>query len=133
MRLAGRIARDGLLRHGQGGRIDGARYPGAQVHAGQELAIGIGHLDPEGEAARSGIHRRVGEQDLAGELVELASDRRDVDGERADMLAATARDHVLQRLATDRGLADIEIDAIELLDDGEAPPCRRPRQAPLRW
>jgi hypothetical protein len=68
-RVALRRARDGLLRQRDGIAGLGLLQAHAHVQAGQQARPGVGQFGTQRDLAGGGVHRQVGEQQLAGQGV----------------------------------------------------------------
>ena len=117
------VALDRLLRHRDGVGIDALLDQHADIHAGQQFALGIRELAAQRHLSGVGIDLGVGEQQLAGEP-DRPCRRRARGGPwprpgaiRSRSPLSNARRSLF--ISADR-LGEVGIDRVELLDGGEA-------------
>ena len=111
-------ARDSLLRQGDGIAGLGLLNAHAQVQAGQQLALGVGHLGAQRDLARGGVHRQVGEQQLSclGVLRTIAHHEFDTGGLCAACTLELSTFHGPSQLKdVARRLGEVHVHGVDLL------------------
>ena len=118
---AAAIALDRLLRHRDRVAVDALLDLDADIHARQQLALGIAELAAQGHLPGIGVDLGVREQQLAVERVERAVVEHEahLGGIGRDALEVAALEGAAELVELGHRLGEVGIDRIELLDGGE--------------
>ncbi|MGY4327629.1 hypothetical protein ACVWWG_002046 [Bradyrhizobium sp. LB7.2] len=118
---AAAVALDRLLRHRDRVAIEALVDADPDIHARQQLALGIAELTAQGHLTGVGIDLGVREQQLAVERVEgvVVEHEMHLGGIRRDALEVAALEGAAELVELVHRLGEVGIDRIELLDRGK--------------
>ncbi len=118
---AAAIALDRLLRHRDRVAVESLVDADADIHARQQLALGIAEFAAQGHLAGMGIDLGIGEQQLAVERIKgvVVEHEAHLGGIGRDALEVAALEGAAELVELGHRLGEVGIDRIELLDAGE--------------